>query len=128
MSYSLRQSTKNTVEGLAINIDGETLSGSGVSKTFTWPGNAQGVKITGKNLIFPSWDGLWGVFRFMSSVKKQEAGGTTELLLPLEVGGQPVKNPDGTPVVIRYEVQMSDSVPQPSRFAVPRCVGEVAKK
>lgn len=127
-SYTLRQSTKNTLDGLAITIDGQTLTGSGVSNTFNWPGVAQqGVRLSGKIGTVASWDGLWGVFRFTAEAKQQASGGITELQLPLTLNNHPVTDATGAPVVVRYELQAGSAVPVASMFAVPRCVAEVAK-
>ena len=51
-----------------------------------------------------------------------------ELGFPLEVANTPVKAPDGTPIVVRYELSGPGAdVLAPGALASLRCVGTVAK-
>ena len=88
MVYSLRESTRNNVPSLSITIDGETLTGSGNRKQFNWPGTSQGLKLASGPLTLASFDGVWGVFHFMSRAQWTNAGGNYVLEFPVEVAGQ----------------------------------------
>ena len=107
-TYTLRQLPSKGIEQLSLTIDDQTLAGEGQSKQFTWTGNpsssAKGTYST-SNSLFASGQGLWAPFHLMDDAKLV-LGPTPELDWPLEIGQshRPQTLPDGTPMVIRYEL------------------------
>jgi type VI secretion system protein ImpL len=123
VTYTLTELPRNAVQGLSITIDGETLSGSGARKQFVWPGNAQGMKLNGAGLGVPlaTFDGLWGVFQFMSRARWTTTGpGSYELEFPLQFAGQ-------TSVTVRYGLESANAALFQRRLAATRCVRQAAR-
>jgi type VI secretion system protein ImpL len=110
LSYTIRQPVNRGITKLTLVLDGKTLSGSGGnSQYFTWPGEgAQGLHLTvnySDGSLPVDYPGLWGVFHFFYSADRWTLkGGATEFEWPLELARIPVKQADGSPVIIRYEV------------------------
>jgi type VI secretion system protein ImpL len=107
-TYTLRQLPSKGIEKLSLVIDGETLSGDGQSKQFTWTGNPSSaaqatVNYPGGSLEFAKEQGLWASFHFLDGAK-WTPGRVPVLEWPIEIGHKPATLPDGTPVVIRYEL------------------------
>ncbi len=107
-TYTLRQLPSKGIEKLSLVIDGETLSGDSQSKQFTWTGNPSSaaqatVNYPGGSLEFAKEQGLWASFHFLDGAK-WTPGPAPVLEWPIEIGHKPATLPDGTPVVIRYEL------------------------
>ncbi len=119
VTYTLRESPRNTVQGLTITIDGETLSGSGPRKPFTWPGSAQGVKLSVSGLQLASFDGVWGIFRFLSLANWKGSGSNYELEYPVKFAGQQ------TPVW--FDLETANAAILKGDLAHVRCVRTAAR-
>ena len=119
LTYTLRESPRNTVQGLTMAIDGETLSGSGPRKPFTWPGSAQGVKLSVSGLQLASFDGIWGIFRFLSLANWKGSGSNYELEYPLKFAGQQ------TPVW--FDLETTNAAILRGDLARVRCVRTAAR-
>jgi type VI secretion system protein ImpL len=107
-TYTLRQLPSKGIEKLSLAIDDQTLAGEGQSKQFAWTGSlTSSVKGTysASNSPFASEQGLWAPFHLMDEAR-WVSGPTPTLEWPLEVGQshRPQTLPDGTPMVIRYEL------------------------
>ena len=105
-TYTLRQLPSKGIEQLSLTIDDQTLAGEGQSKQFTWTGNPGSIvkgTYSTANLPFSGEQGLWAPFHFIDDARWIQ-GATPTLEWPLEIGHRPQTLPDGTPVVIRYEL------------------------
>jgi type VI secretion system protein ImpL len=108
VTYTLRQLPSKGIEKLSLAIDDQTLAGEGQSKQFTWTGNPSS-KVKGtysaSNSLFASEQGVWAPFHLMDDAR-WVSGPTPTLEWPLEIGQghRPQTLPDGTPMVIRYEL------------------------
>jgi type VI secretion system protein ImpL len=138
--YALRPHPTDTVAGLSMNIDGQTMSykgGNAPFRQFTWPGTAaQGVTLTvkisgGSELGFPSYEGTWGVFHFFADADRwQQAGSTYNIEWVLRVaGGRPVTAPNGKPVTVQFDLDTQGAPPilQKGYLSSLQCVSSVAK-
>lgn len=113
LAFTLHQPLNNSIDRLNLEIQGKTLSGpGGSSQQFVWPGEGlQGVRLSvsysgGNQFVFPAWPGAWGVFRFFQDARRFTPNGTGyELEWPLEYNGRPVTRQDGTPIIVRYELE-----------------------
>jgi type VI secretion system protein ImpL len=109
MTYALRQPVNKGISHVNLAVDGRTLSGSGGnSQNFVWPGeSSQGVNRTvtlnntGGGLPPQLYPGLWGVFKMFRNAQWTASGAEWRL----ELGGDPIRQPDGSPVILRYEVE-----------------------
>jgi type VI secretion system protein ImpL len=107
-TYALQQLPSKGIEKLSLAIDDQTLSGDGQTKQFGWTGSATAtvkgnVSYSGNTLQFANDQGIWALFHFLDGAKWTPASPPT-LEWPMEIGHAAVKLPDGTPVVIRYEL------------------------
>lgn len=107
-TYTLRQLPSKGIEQISLTIDDQTLAGEGQSKQFTWTGSPTSTvkgTYTTSNSPFASEQGLWAPFHLMDEAR-WISGPTPTLEWPLEIGQshRPQTLPDGTPMVIRYEL------------------------
>ncbi len=105
-TYTLRQLPSKGIEQLSLTVDDQTLAGEGQSKQFTWTGNPGSIvkgTYSTANLPFSGGQGLWAPFHFIDDAR-WAPGATPTLEWPLEIGHRAQTLPDGTPVVIRYEL------------------------
>ena len=66
VSFSLKQASTN-IQGLALKVGSDTLSGPGSQKSFTWTGAGEDVQVTANNIPIGSWGpGVWAAFRFIN--------------------------------------------------------------
>jgi type VI secretion system protein ImpL len=138
--YSLRPHPTDTVSGLDLSIDGQTLSyqgGNAQSRQFVWPGaTMQGVRLTvrisgGSELGFPSYDGLYGVFHFFADADRVQSSGALQTVQwTLRVaGGRPVTTPAGKPVTVEFDLDTAGLPPilEKGYLSSLDCVSVVAK-
>ena len=138
--YALRPHPTESVSGLTMNIDGQTMTYAGGSSSFqqfTWPGTTgQGVTLTvkiqgGSELTWPSYSGTWGVFHFFADADKTQQNGSVynvEWILRV-AGGRPVTAPNGKPVTVQFDMDTLGAAPilQKGYFSTLRCVSTVSK-
>ena len=137
--YALRPHPTESVSGLTMNIDGQTLNYTGGNSSFqqfSWPGTGQGVTLTvkiqgGSDLGFPSYAGTWGVFHFFADADKTVPNGSVynvEWVLRI-AGGRPMTAPNGKPVTVQFDLDTLGAPPilQKGYFSSLRCVSNVAK-
>ncbi len=136
--YTLRPRATENVSSLNLSIDGQTISysgGAGQVIPFTWPGTAgQGVRLSvtipgGTELGFPSYDGLWGVFRFFDDATVLQSNGNVLTLQWVLGGERPVTAPNGKPVIVQFDLDTLAEPPILKRGFLSNlhCVPTVAK-
>ena len=110
LSYTIKQSATYAIGNLSLTIDGQGLAGNGQSKKFVWTGNGTSTvhpagTYPGGSLPFPDVTGTWAPFRFVQNAPKTSMVGNTVVAeWPLEFGRVPIKAPDGTPLIVKYEL------------------------
>ncbi len=139
LSYSMRPIFSPDIQSVRLTIDGQTADFTGQStspKTFTWPGAASGVKLSlregGTDYVYPTWDGLWGVFSFVleaDAANERASGGTYEWRLRGGANARPVTGSRGQPIVSGFDI---DTTPAPNVFrkgffSQMGCVADIAK-
>ena len=136
--YALRPRATENVSSLALTIDGQGLSFSGGAAQFSrlsWPGTSgQGVRLTvkipgGVELGFPSYDGMWGVFRFFDDATVVQRDGNISTLQWVLGGDRPVTAPNGKTVTVQFDLDTLGAVPivEKGFLANLRCVPTVAR-
>jgi type VI protein secretion system component VasK len=94
LTYTVRPLKSEGIQDLVLTIDGQQLPASSAQpKQFTWPGNGQGAKFTGKvgtsDLPSAPYEGLWAAFRLFNEAETVEPAGTgynLEWVLQLRFG------------------------------------------
>jgi type VI protein secretion system component VasK len=139
LSYSMKPILSQDIQSAKLSINGTAADYSGPStaaKQFTWPGDASGVRLSlkegGTDFVYPTWDGLWGVFSFFleaDSSNETQAGGVYEWRLRGGSNSRPVTGSKGQPIVSGFDLDMG-SAPHVFRkgfFTQMGCVPEIAK-
>jgi type VI secretion system protein ImpL len=128
MTYSLKQGSTN-IEGLALKIGNETLSGTG-QKSFTWTGAPEEIEVTAKDFFVASWAaGPWSVFRFINEGHPQtRAPSVAELTYTVkQSNGQDVLK-NGQKEFYTFDLQLGTSnLLRLSDFSGLRCVAQIAR-
>ena len=87
------------------------------------------MRITGGSEIEPaSYEGPWAIFHFFSDADNlypSNAGYSVEWVI--RTGKQPVRLPDGTPVSVRFDLDLRVPIFQKGYFTDLRCVSEIAR-
>ena len=118
--YALRPLSTENVSSLALTIDGKSLNFSGgaaPSSPLSWPGTSgQGVRLTvkipgGAELGFPSYDGMWGAFRFFADATVVQHNGNIYTLQWILGGERPVTAPNGKPVIVQFDLDTQGAMP-----------------
>ncbi|MFZ0963554.1 MAG: ImcF-related family protein, partial [Terriglobia bacterium] len=133
--YALRPRSTESVSSFNLSIDGQSLGDPAQFSPLIWPGTtAQGVRLTvkipgGAELGFPSYDGLWGVFRFLEDATVLQHNGNIYTLQWVLGGDRPVTAPNGKPVAIQFDLDTYGAMPiwEKGTLSNLRCVPVVAR-
>lgn len=138
-TYTLKPLPSEGIQGLDLNIDGQTLTykvgGDTAGKQFVWQGSGvhgakASVNMGGPNLGWSNSEGLWAVFQFFAQAEHwQPSGQGNSLEWVVRTGKNPVTLPSGSPVIVKFELDMGATPPvfQKGYFSNMGCVAEVAK-
>ncbi len=128
MTFSLKQASTN-IEGLALKIGTDTLSGTGQQKNFTWTGAPEEIQVMARDLPINNYQaGPWAVFRFINDGHPQNKNATTtEISYTVrQSNGQEVMR-NGQKEFYTYDLQFGGSNPlRMSDFSGLRCIAQVA--
>ena len=127
LTFTLRPLPGGGIQSSQFKVDSQILTNTESGKQFTWSAaTAQSASLTANNLPL-SFDGPWAVFLLLNKGRSQKTSAGYEFTFPLEFANTPVKAPDGSPVVARYELSGPGAdVLAPGSLAGLRCVAEVA--
>jgi type VI protein secretion system component VasK len=135
LSFGVKPVTSADIESVRLAINGQTAmfgASATPAKPFTWPGASQGVNLTvkfkgGREYDYPSFDGLWAVFKWVAEADTR-TGSIIELILGAGRPKRPVINPTtGQPVTVRFDISANPPVFDKGYFAGLTCVAEVAR-
>jgi type VI secretion system protein ImpL len=134
ITYSLKQVATEGVQGLGLEIDGQTFSAAS-PKPFVWQGSGpHGTKATvnlggSSDVTWSTSEGLWAVFRFFGKADHRTPTPEGELLeWSIRVGSE-VATLNGKPLTLQLELSMAGSPPvfQKGFLSQLACTAEVAK-
>ncbi len=120
LRYGLRPVSGENVSSLNLSIDGQSLNYNGGAAPFTplsWPGtNGQGVRLTvklpgGAEWGYPTYNGLWGVFRFFADATVLRRSGNIQTLQWVLGGDRPVTAPNGRQVAVQFDLDTQGAMP-----------------
>ena len=113
-------------------VDAQTLTGSDVSKQFTWSAQtAQQAQLIASyetgSLPLLQFSGPWALFRLVNKGRVEQAGNPGRLLYPLEVSNTPIVV-GGTPLIVHIELSGPGAgLLMPGGLSSIRCVSNVAR-
>ena len=128
LTFTIKPLPGGGIQGSQLKIDNQALTNTEGAKQFTWSAaTAQSASLTANSLPV-GFDGPWAIFLLFEKAHIQRTGAAYEVSFPLQVANTPVKAPDGTPVVARYELSGPGAdVLVPGSWSGNRCVSEVAR-
>jgi len=120
----------NGIQSVSFQVDSQSVSGSDVSKQFSWsPSTAHSAELTanyGSNSLPLQFSGTWSVFRLLAKGKMVQSGATDRLDYPLEIANTPIQL-NGTPLVVHLELSGPNaSLMVPGGLSGLHCVSTVA--
>lgn len=132
LTFALQPVFSSDIQTVTLAIDGQaaTFHPGSAAQQFVWPG-AGGVRMvahSGADAMYPSYDGLWGVFQFFNDADKPVP--SPEWMLKSGLSNKPVTSPlTNQPIVVHFNVDMLGNPPvfQKGYFQTLGCVSEVAK-
>ncbi len=127
LGFDLRNIPASGIQSTSLKVDAQSLTNLEGGKHFTWSAaSAKEAALTANSLPL-NFTGTWAVFELFNKARVQKNPAGYELGFPLEVANTPVKAPDGTPLVVRYELSGPGSdVLAPGALANLRCVSTAA--
>ncbi len=130
--YSIKPDLSPDMDSVKLTIDGQTAvyNRPPAAKQFDWPGSTPGEQLTvtfqgGKTFDYAPHEGLWSVFRFVADANAR-VGNIIEMTLTSGRSNQPVRNPAGQPVTVKFEITANPPIFDKGYFSFP-CVANVAK-
>jgi type VI protein secretion system component VasK len=132
-SYTVKPVFTSDIDTIHLSIDGQSTdfnAANSAAKHYDWPGSGQGVQMTlkfksGSTISYPAYDGLWGIFQFVSNGKRQG----TQVEEPLvDNRGRPALNAaTGQPITVTFDISATPAIFDRGYFSGMSCVAEVAK-
>ena len=128
LTFELRNLPASGVTSTLLKVDAQTLTNTDARKQFTWSAQTAAQAGLTANSLPLSFNGTWAIFELFNKAHVQKSATGYELGFPLEVANTAVKAPDGTPIVVRYELSGPGAdVLAPGALASLRCIGVVAR-
>jgi type VI secretion system protein ImpL len=142
-TYTMKWVPTEGLQGAGLQIDGQTQSysaGADSAKQFVWQGSgSHGAKATvnlgGPDLTLTTGDGLWAAFRLFGKADRwdqhAQTGDRLEWIMRSGNGKEAATLPNGRPVTVQFELNMSGGSPSIFRkefFSHMACVANVAKQ
>lgn len=131
MSFNVHILPSNGISSITFQLDSDHLSGSNVSKQFTWtPQSSQQAGMTATyatgTLPLLQFSGPWALLRLVGKGHIEQNGNPVRLAYPLEVSNTPIVV-NGTPLTIHLELSGSNvNLLLPGGLSGMRCVSTVA--
>jgi type VI secretion system protein ImpL len=121
----------NGIQSVTFQVDAQSVSGSDVSKQFTWsPSTSHSAELTanyGSNSLPLQFSGSWAVFHLLAKGKVVQSGATQRLDFPLEFANTPIMV-GGTPLVVHLELSGPNAILMvPGGLSGLHCVPTVAR-
>lgn len=131
LSFTTEILPSKGIKSATVTIDGQSFSGSGISKAFTWSlassRQAELIANYGSGTLpLLQFSGPWAVFHLMDKGRVESAGVPAHLAYPLEISNTPIVV-NGVPLVVDLELSgPGASVLVPGGLSGLRCVSTIA--
>jgi type VI secretion system protein ImpL len=132
LEFSVRLAPAEDIQSVQLVMLGQRMQGNTrtPAQKFVWPGSSQDVRMSakftgGSEFNYPSYSGLWSVFRFFEDTEQWEPAGAEWIIQKsLATKGGPVTTASGRPVAVRLAVDTPVFRPGSLAFA---CVVDAAR-
>ncbi|HEX4030070.1 MAG TPA: ImcF-related family protein [Terracidiphilus sp.] len=131
LSFNVHIMHSTGIQSVSFQLDAQSLSGSDVSKQFTWsPTASQHAELSASygsaNLPLLQFNGPWSVFHLFAKGRVAGSGAIEKLDFPLETSNTPIVV-NGTPLVVHIELSGPNAgLLVPGGLSGMRCVSTVA--
>jgi type VI protein secretion system component VasK len=134
----LKPALMRGIDRASLTVGADTLiaaSTNSPAQQFAWTGTPnQGARLTVRiaggsaDLVLASAEGVWAAFRLFSQADSLTASGSGySMEWVVRTGKQPSTLSDGTPVSIRFDMDIKIPIFQKGYFSGLRCVPEIAR-
>ena len=104
-TFTLRALPSKGVDNPSLVVDGQKIAAGATTQQFTWNGaTAHQASLAYNSAEALQFQGPWALFQLVATGQATRAGSALQLAFPLQVSGRPTILPDGTPVVVRFEI------------------------
>ena len=126
LTFVLRYLPTNGIQNASFAVDAQKMTQSDGSKQFVWNAQTAQQSLMSGNGLPLQLQGTWSLFQLVNKAHVVH-GASNQLEFPLEVSNTPVRAPDGSPLVVRFELSGPGSeLLLPGALGSLRCVPEVA--
>jgi type VI protein secretion system component VasK len=117
------------IENATLVVDGQRISAGSTVQQFKWNAAiAHQASLAYNSAEALQFQGTWALFQLVGMAHVTRTAAGIQLEFPIEVSGRPSTLPDGTPVVVRFELSGSGAdVLAPGGLSGQPCVMSVVK-
>ena len=117
------------IENATLVVDGQRIPSGSTVQQFKWnAATAHQASLAANSAEALQFQGTWALFQLVSVAQVTRTAGGLLLEFPLEVSGRPLRLPDGTPEVVRFELSGPGAdVLAPGALSALPCVPSVIK-
>jgi type VI secretion system protein ImpL len=104
-NFTLRFLPSKGIDTATLVVDGQRIPAGAVTQQFKWNGaTAHQASLAYNTSEALQFQGTWSLFQLVSTAHITRTATGIQLEFPIEVSGRPSFLPDGTPVVVRFEL------------------------
>jgi type VI secretion system protein ImpL len=128
-NFTLRSVPSKGIENATLVVDGQRIPSGSTVQQFKWnSATAHQASLAANSAEALQFQGTWALFQLVSVAQVTRTPAGLLLEFPLEVSGRPLRLPDGTPEVVRFELSGPGAdVLAPGALSGLPCVPSVIK-
>jgi len=128
-NFTLRFLPSKGIENATLVVDGQRISSGSTVQQFKWnAATAHQASLAYNSAEALQFQGTWALFQLVGIAHVTRTAAGLQLEFPIEVSGRPSTLPDGTPVVVRFELSGPGAeVLAPGGLSGQPCVMSVIK-
>jgi type VI secretion system protein ImpL len=129
LNFTLHEIPSKGIQTALIAVDLQRITGENAVQQFTWnAATAQQAQLSYNSGGTLAFSGPWALFKLLGKARATRSAGVTQLEFPVEISNEPVKLPDGTPEVVRFELSgQGAELLTPGALNGLRCASPVLK-
>ncbi len=128
-NFTLRFLPSKGIENATLVVDGQRISSGSTVQQFKWnAATAHQASLAYNSAEALQFQGTWALFQLVGIAHVTRTAAGLQLEFPIEVSGRPSTLPDGTPIVVRFELSGPGAeVLAPGGLSGQPCVMSVIK-